>query len=284
MRKIALAAVGLIAVCIFAVWFYLLPRSEEVSFSSANIFLSGSLIVPSRKKPVAALVLIHGSGKEQRMLRLAKLLALHNFVVLTYDKRGVGKSDGIYEEAQNISAVNLDLLAQDAVAAAMLIAKDPRFKNLPVGFAGFSQAGWIAPIAAKKFSNTAFIVLLSGPVCTVSEELHFSNLAEKDPGFWQNHTLTEVDSYMKSVQYRADDVDPRQSLIDLNIPGLWIFGGNDNSIPVDLSISRLKELIQSGHSQFQFKIFEKDNHFTLDDPDAYKLMTQWITSTASKSN
>ena len=43
-------------------------------------------------------------------------------------------------------------------------------KGIPVGFAGISQAGWIAPLAAERSGLARFLVLWSGPVCRVSEE------------------------------------------------------------------------------------------------------------------
>ena len=44
----------------------------------------------------------------------------------------------------------------------------------PIGFAGISQAGWIAPLAAERSDLAKFLVLWSGPVCKVSEEDIFS--------------------------------------------------------------------------------------------------------------
>jgi alpha-beta hydrolase superfamily lysophospholipase len=45
--------------------------------------------------PIAALVLVHGSGQESRMNGLGSLLAENGIAVLTNDKRGVGKSGGV---------------------------------------------------------------------------------------------------------------------------------------------------------------------------------------------
>ncbi len=193
------------------------------------------------------------------MLWLARPLAKDGFAVLTYDKRGVGLSGGIYEGGENnISATNLDLLASDAAAAMETLRN--RLPNVPAGFAGGSQAGWIVPIAATRSPDAKFQVLWSGPVCTTSEQLHFQRLAEKDAAFWKSHTPEEVAACMKSVPYRPDDVDPRASLEKLSIPGLWLYGDQDHLVPVDLSITRLQDMIRQGHANFEYRMVADHGH------------------------
>ena len=70
---------------------------------------------------------MHGSDPVPRMAKLAELLAKNDLLVLTYDKRGVGKSGGVYAGPQvgtnNISVDNLTLLVKDASAAVNLISQ-----------------------------------------------------------------------------------------------------------------------------------------------------------------
>jgi pimeloyl-ACP methyl ester carboxylesterase len=130
------------------------------------------------------------------------------------------------------------------------------------------------------------MVLWSGPVCTLSEELHFSIFAKKIPNFPMYTSATEVEEHMKSVPHRADDFDPRTVLSNLSLPSLWIFGGRDNSIPVELSVSRLKALIRNGHSEFEYRVFPEGGH-SLDypgpAPEAYRFMIAWIRSAAASA-
>ena len=84
--------------------------------------------------------------------------------------------------------------------------------------------------------------------------------AAMDGHFWETHSHEEVAAYMKSVRYRSDDVDPRTSLSKLAIPAFWVFRGQDNIIPVDLSVVRLEELIAHGQSQFRYKIYPEYRH------------------------
>jgi pimeloyl-ACP methyl ester carboxylesterase len=255
--------------------------AEEVEFQSAGVTLSGTLLYPKDSRPVAAVVLIHGSGPEERMIWWARPLAADGIAVLTYDKRGAARSGGVYDD--NIVAANVDLLAQDAVAALDLVIGHPRLQNLPVGFLGASQAGWIAPIAATKSSATDFIVLSSGPVCTVAEELPFGAWAERTPDFHQKDTAQDIARYLATVTYHAGDVDPRVSLSQLSIPGLWVFGSHDSSIPVALSTIRLDELIRGGH-KYEYRVFPGYGHNFrgLTDDPRYIHILAWIRSLATR--
>jgi hypothetical protein len=100
-----------------------------ITFQSHGAMLAGAIVFPDILPPVAGLVLVHGSGKVERMLPLARLLAASGFAVLTYDKRGVGMSGGTYEEMENVSAANLDLLSDDAGAALAALQGDARVQT-----------------------------------------------------------------------------------------------------------------------------------------------------------
>lgn len=254
--------------------------SEEVTLKSGSIALAGTLV--RHPQPAASLVLMQGAFPGERALGLARLIASRGFTVLTYDKRGFGKSGGT-APADNVSVRNLNFLADDAAAAVQWFGRQDRLGRGPLGIYGLSQAGWIAPIAAAKTPGISFIVLWSGPVCTVSEELHFSAFAEGDPDFWAKHSRADVVEHMKRVRYRADDTDPRTSLRRVSIPVLWILGGKDNSVPVYLSIERLTALQREGHSNFEYKLYP-DNGHSLDDhhdKDAFDFSIGWIKQHAT---
>jgi hypothetical protein len=218
------------------------------------------------------------------MLWLARLFASEGLAVLTYDKRGVGKSGGQFQGGPSAaSASNLDLLAQDAAAAASVLVQHPHTGGTPVGYIGLSQGGWIIPIAASRPPAVSFMLFFSGPVATVSEERHFSNLAENDSTFWQTHSRADVAEYMKSARYSDIDVDPRTNLATLQVPGFWAFGGQDNIMPVDLSVTRLRQLIARGQSEFQYREYSGYGHelvvfdfFTVALSQPFKDSVEWI--------
>lgn len=251
--------------------------SQDIEFQSDGIRLSGTLFLPAETPPVAGIILVHGSGPEPRMSALGHFMASSGFAVLTYDKRGVGKSGGAYEERDNVSAVNLGRLAGDAATAFVTLRQSPGMAGIPTGFVGFSQAGWIIPIAASQVESPAFIALWSGPVCTVSEEMEYSRLADRTPPTRALPTRQELLQHMRSAGYRPDDTDPRSSLSQLAIPGLWLFGGKDRSIPVDLSIERLESL---GKGQlFRHFLFNDFDHEIID--QTLPVIMEWIRATAT---
>jgi uncharacterized protein len=103
-------------------------------------------------------VFTHGGGAQLREVYwgLGYLYAARGFAVLSYDKRGVGKSTGNWREA------SFEDLADDAVAAAKFLQARTDIAANQIGFLGQSQGGWIAPLAASRFPDSAFAIALSG--------------------------------------------------------------------------------------------------------------------------
>jgi pimeloyl-ACP methyl ester carboxylesterase len=69
------------------------------------------------------------------------------------------------------------------------------------------------------------------------------------------------------------DSDPSESLKKLKIPGIWIFGTEDGSVPVDLSISRLNVLRKSGH-KYDYVLFSGLGHNNM--LETFSTATDWI--------
>ncbi len=142
--------------------------SEEVSFTNdktGNEF-SGTLTIPKGNGPFPAVVLVTGSGPQNRdeelmghkpFLVIADYLTRNGIVVLRYDDRGVGKSGGKFS-----SATTLDF-ADDAEAAFKFLYNRPEADKQKVGIAGHSEGGLIAPIVAARNKAVGFIILLAGP-------------------------------------------------------------------------------------------------------------------------
>lgn len=256
-------------------------RIDEVSFKSQNVMLAASIVRPARATAKAAVVFVHGSGPQIRNLDIAKRFADAGIIALVYDKRGVGKSGGDYESKQSVSGQNIDLLADDSLAAANFLNSYQASDGLDVGLSGISQAGWIVPLAAKKDKMVEkpiidFMLIWSGPVCKVSEEDIFSKYtADLD-----SH---EVPSYQEALNARkrayvwpaflGRDTDSSEDLATLDIPGLWIFGKDDGSIPVDLSIQKLSALKQAG-KPYQSVLFSSSGHNSMS--ETFATATAWI--------
>ena len=238
---------------------------QEVKFESQGITLAGSILKP--KNPIAAVVIVHGSDPVKREMEFAKRLAKEGIAVLTYDKRGVGESGGVYVGpsvgTNNIDTTNLNLLSQDASAAVNTFRSHLKDKKTPIGLVGFSQAGWIIPIAASKNPQIEFMVLFSCPTITTLEQLRFQFYTNGNNNFWENHTESDAREHTKDDpdRYQFVATDPKFFLNTLSIPGLWLFGEKVIQIPVKLCTEQLNTLKAQG-KPFEYTLFSTLGHNT----------------------
>ncbi len=254
-------------------------KRRDITFTSEGVLLVGTLFSPT--DPQAAIVLVHGSGQEKRMNRFAERLAAHGITVLTYDKRGVGASGGTYAGPEvgtnNVDSANLSLLAKDANAAVNKLQEVAM--DLPVGLVGSSQAGWIIPIAATLNPSVDFMVLFSGPTITSLEQLRFQFHTNGDPNYWENHSETEAREHIKNDpdRFQFTPLDPKNSLTNLAIPGLWLYGAKDIQVPAHLCIEQLNRLKGEG-KPFEYRLYPNLGHNTGSSSDEapVKEAIQWI--------
>ena len=257
--------------------------TKDVTFTSEGVQLAGTLYQP--QKAEAAVVLVHGSGQTTRMTQFAERLVRHNIAVLTYDKRGVGASGGVYAGPEvgtnNIDARNLELLAKDARAAVNILNEE--YKNLLIGLLGFSQAGWIIPLAAHENPLVDFMVLFSCPTITTLEQLRFQFYTNGDDEFWEKHTQEEALDHMYNDpdRYQFTTTDPKVTLNKVSIPGLWIYGELDIQIPAKLCIEHLNSLKAEG-KPFEYILFSDLGHSTASTKNTQPvdIAIQWIKQKA----
>ena len=260
---------------------------EDIRFESEGVTLAGTIYTPLYSH--AAVVLVHGSDQTPRMSKFALFLAENGILVLTYDKRGVGESGGIYVGPEvgtnNIDSVNLTLLAEDANAAINVLLQLE--KNVPIGLVGFSQAGWIIPIAANKNLLVDFIVLFSGSVVPTLEQLRFQFFTAGNPDFWDSHSEAEVREHIcnDADRYQFTNTDPYDALSTLSIPGLWLFGSKDIQVPVGLSIERLNALKAQG-KPYEYCLFSTLGHNTAfsDSTESVNIAIHWIKHMKNKAS
>jgi len=249
---------------------------EEVKFESHSVSLSGSIVFPVDQEIQAAVVFVHGSGPQTRNLHWAERFAAEGIAALVYDKRGVGKSGGAYEAKQSVSEKNLNLLADDALAALGTLKNHPQTQSVTLGLAGISQAGWIVPLAAEKSDAVDFLAIWSGPVCKISEEDIFSKYTadldkERVPSY--EEALMARKTTYRWPAFLGKNTDSSENLSKLDIPGIWVFGEKDGSIPVDLSMQKLSRLIDHGHS-YEYVLFSGYGHNNM--TETFSTVTDWI--------
>jgi len=272
-----------------------LPPAEEGTFRGG----------PATRHPAA--VIVHGSGKESAVDQFDDpyLLAPHGIATLVFDKRGTGGSQGTYTQ-------NFLVLARDVIAAVEELRRRPDVDPRAIHLVGYSQGGWIAPLAASRTTGIRSIVVGYGPMVPIVEEdrwgyvytlgkkgfgdeamaeadrLHellvriidhgekerwgelkralaeaeekpwFDAVADSDStlGFLSSNRwvpLWAVRLYgawmMRSIdgEPRADRLyDPVPVVAGLEMPSLWIFGGDDHSMPTDWTVRELRRLEAAG--------------------------------------
>lgn len=254
---------------------------QEVKFESQGITLAGAIVKP--KNPFAAVVIVHGSDPVKREMEFAKRLAKAGIAVLTYDKRGVGESGGVYVGpsvgTNNVDTANLNLLSSDANEAVKTFRTYLKDSKTPIGLVGFSQAGWIIPITASKNPLIEFMVLFSCPTITTLEQLRFQFYTNGNNNFWENHTDADAREHTKNDpdKYQFVATDPKIPLNTLAIPGLWLFGEKDIQIPVKLCIEQLNTFKVQG-KLFEYTLFSTLGHNTVSGSDTapFDISIQWI--------
>jgi pimeloyl-ACP methyl ester carboxylesterase len=167
--------------------------SEDVRFMNrkAGIDLAGTLTVPEGEGSFPAVILITGSGSQNRneelmfhkpFLVIADYLSRNGIAVLRYDDRGVGQSEGT-----PMNATSADF-AYDAEAAFLFLKERKEIDPENIGLAGHSEGGLIASIVAAGNQEIAFVVSLAGTGVPGDQVMYrqnrdislLSGIAEKD--------------------------------------------------------------------------------------------------------
>jgi fermentation-respiration switch protein FrsA (DUF1100 family) len=156
--------------------------SEELAIEGGapGVLLAATLLIPEGEGPFPAVVLVTGSGPQDRdetilehkpFLVIADFLARRGIAVLRYDDRGVAASTGDYQ-----AATTLDFAA-DAQAALAVLGRRPRIDPAKTGIVGHSEGAIVADIVASRDPAAAFIVLLAGPGLRGEELLYLQGEA-----------------------------------------------------------------------------------------------------------
>ncbi|MFL9830437.1 alpha/beta hydrolase family protein [Flavobacterium sp. ARAG 55.4] len=141
--------------------------SEDIIFENkkAGIALSGTLTLPKQEGVFPAVILISGSGPQNRdeelmghkpFLVLSDYLTKNGIAVLRYDDRGVAASKGDFKTATTAD------FATDAEAAIEYLKTRKEINKSKIGLIGHSEGGIIAPMVATQSKDVAFIILLAG--------------------------------------------------------------------------------------------------------------------------
>jgi len=292
-----------------------LPESFS-TIPAGDLRLRSKLVLPGGEPPYPAVVMVHGSGAESAVdtYFLPYLFASHGIAALVYDKRGTGGSTGRYNQ-------NFHLLSDDTVAVVEWLRTRPEIDPGLIHLAGYSQGGWIAPLAASKTDAVHSLLINYGPMVPITEEDRWGYryvlqkkgfgddalakadrindvlgaivdhgedrwdelealLDEAEGQDWYE-AIADSDSmlgfvastrmplWMARLYYRwmtrGDEVyvdrlyDPFPVVAELDNPSLWIFGGEDSSMPSADSIDKLEILQQLGRP-IEVVVFPEAEH------------------------
>ena len=140
-------------------------REKFITFSSGEISLYGKLVLPTKVGKYPIVVIAHGSDNDSAVEGYDEpyLFASQGIACFIYDKRGTGKSGG---EA----ILSFELLSSDLVAAVNTVSLESEIDKNKIGLSGYSQGGWIAPLAALKSSLVKFVVVNYGMTMSIAQE------------------------------------------------------------------------------------------------------------------
>jgi pimeloyl-ACP methyl ester carboxylesterase len=247
----------------------------NIDFYSGRTKLVGKLVLPEGEGPFPAIVCVHGSGPALRddCDNAIPALRAAGLAVFSYDKRGVGQSEGIFVGVTDLnddpspSEWRMPQLADDALAAVIFLQNLREINSKQIGLIGASHAGSIIPQVAARSNVPAFAVIVVGLTVPVGEAHYYQQFSGK---VRRMPPMTESERDELSAQLATFDgnpgFDPRPSIEAMAIPALWIWGDLDGWIPPRQSRFEMESIIA-----------EQDKDFTiLYDPDfGHEWPTLW---------
>ena len=277
---------------------------DDVRFSNRDIHLAGTLIRPVDIAKPPAIILVHGSGAQDResMLPFARFLIRRGIAVLGYDKRGVGGSSGDWNTA------SFQDLAGDVVAAFEYLKTRRDIDPKRIGLLGVSQAGWIMPLAAVAARDIAFVISVSGAGIPAAETTIDQAANEMKARGMRPQGIEQIIGLMK-LQYefartgqgwdeymdarakiatrlgaappdtfpgtpehplwqfirRSYFYDPAPTLRQMKTPTLAIFGELDNNILAEKNRAAWEAALRAGGNRdYTLRVLPRANHLQLE--------------------
>jgi uncharacterized protein len=187
-------------------------REEEVTFRSGSITIAGTVSLPSGPGPFPAVVLLSGSGPQNRDSELfgfrpfkiiAESFVQRGIAVLRCDDRGVGGSTG------SVADATTEDFAGDALAAVRMLRERAEIDSKRVGLLGHSEGAIVAAIAAARSSDVGFIVWMAGSAVPGSEILRMQADALARAAGASDHAVDEIlrhhAAFLRAITDEAPD-------------------------------------------------------------------------------
>ncbi|MGD8868531.1 MAG: alpha/beta fold hydrolase [Gemmatimonadales bacterium] len=268
---------------------------EEVRFEPEDVTLAGTLSLPRGTGPWPAVVLISGSGAQDRnedtpgpgglklgiFRAIADTLTRRGIAVLRYDDRGVGGSGG------SLATAGLSDLVADVEAAVRYVRARPEIDAARIALVGHSEGGIIAPIVAAQDSALAGIVLMAGTATPLDSVLVEQAVAAAREAGGDSASLAESRRLMERMSRAVRDEediesldlppaleqmarskwlrehvehDPLATIRRVQVPVLIVNGGQDVQVMPEHARRLAAALSEAGHPDFEVRIFPRLNH------------------------
>lgn len=177
-------------------------HGEETEFSNGSVTLRGTLLKPPGNGPFPAIILLGGSNWEERsaVRDEADYFTSMGLAALIFDKRGCGKSTGD-------AVASFEEIASDARAAVAWLGKRKDIVASKIGLWGASRGGWVAPLAASKCPDVAFLVLFVAPGVSPAKQETTRRLNEFRMAGYTMADLDEAALYLQRLWKSTDSDD-----------------------------------------------------------------------------
>ncbi|MDE0660797.1 MAG: alpha/beta fold hydrolase [Gammaproteobacteria bacterium] len=223
--------------------------AEEVAIDAGPAKLGGTLTVPNGNPPFPAVLLISGSGPQDRdetlfdhkpFWVLADHLSRSGIAVLRVDDAGTGASTPHPHPPTTADFAN------DAAACVDLLLADPRFSR--VGLVGHSEGGLIAAMVAGERDDIDFVVLLAGPGVSGAEVMRKQNQRIfAAAGLTDDRTialLALLDQLFEALVSDFPDDDLRLRVEDIALQQLAVNG----IVGIDIEDDRVQAAVEAAMS------------------------------------
>lgn len=237
---------------------------RPVAFRNMNQQIIGILHMPDNIRPgekIPGILMFHGfTGNKTEAHRLfvhvAKSLSEHGFMVLRFDFRGSGDSDGEFED------MTLPGEVSDAERALTFLLRQRNIDRNRIGVIGLSMGGRVAAILASKDKRIKFAVLYS-PVLGSLRERSLSFLGKEKIERLNSGEAVEFFAegwYIKKAFFETVDYIVPLDIIDsIKVPMLIVQGDKDPLIPVEVAM-RAYEKIKGVNEKNELYIVRGGDH------------------------
>ncbi len=259
--------------------------AEDVRVPTPGGFeLAGTLTRPERQGPSPAVVLITGSGSQDRdeaiplipgyrpFRDIADTLSRRGIAVLRLDDRGYGASGGDAAAATSVD------FAGDIAAAVRWLGDQPGIDAHRLGLVGHSEGALIGPMVAASDTGLAALVLIAGPAQTGREIIRY----QQHWSIEHNGAIApaERDSVMAAAEQQLEeaaarqpwlafflDYDPLRTAREVSdVPVLILQGGTDRQITPEQADTLAAAFRAGGNDDVTVRVFPGLNHLMLPDP------------------